>query len=542
MDTDTFRPSPLPGLGEGSFNDAFGSNLNRSQGLALGATWIASSELVGEFRFGFARGNYFTYPPNVGVDAAADFGLPNVPNDPAIVGGLPKMNIQGFDAVGRHTSTPQFQTPRSWNPRATFTWSRQAHLLKFGFEFLHVQTKINDLNATIGRMNFEDRFTGRAMGDFLLGLPSQLALTSYTVMDQGQDMQFYFVQDDYRVTPKLTLNLGLRYEFATPPREKDNQLANFDPDDRDDGVRAGWRSVRARVDSSRSEQLRAACRLRLYRRAAFGRARRLRPFYSHTVRQGREGMLGFNPPYLVDNLLQTSVTGAAAVASAAPFQLRNGYPTGLLDPNTLAPTVLRRGQDPNQKTPIIHQFNVGAQYELMPDLRPRRGVRGEQGQRPARLPEPEPAGGHSERERLAVGRRAAVPGVRRHSVDGESGQLRLQLAPDRARETLLARSHRPGELHVGRGDHRCARSHLDERWRPGLRHRHVPRTARQLQSGGRSRPGRVRRQAPIRGELRVGAAVRPRAAIRRATGVRRSTFCSVAGSSVASTCCRAAWR
>ena len=79
-------------------------------------------------------------------------------------------------------------------------------------------------------MNFEDRFTGRAMGDFLLGLPSQLALTSYTVMDQGQDMQFYFVQDDYRVTPKLTLNLGLRYEFATPPREKNNQLANFDPE------------------------------------------------------------------------------------------------------------------------------------------------------------------------------------------------------------------------------------------------------------------------------------------------------------------------
>jgi hypothetical protein len=79
-------------------------------------------------------------------------------------------------------------------------------------------------------------------------------------------------------------------------------------------------------------------------------------------------MLGFNPPYLVDNLLQTSVTGAAAVAAAAPFQLRNGYPTGLLDPNSLAPTVLRRGQDPDQKTPIIHQFSVGLQHELRSNL------------------------------------------------------------------------------------------------------------------------------------------------------------------------------
>ena len=58
-------------------------------------------------------------------------------------------------------STPQFQTPRSLNPRATFTLSRQAHLFKFGAEFLHVQTEINDLNATIGRMNFEDRVSIR---------------------------------------------------------------------------------------------------------------------------------------------------------------------------------------------------------------------------------------------------------------------------------------------------------------------------------------------------------------------------------------------
>jgi Carboxypeptidase regulatory-like domain/TonB dependent receptor-like, beta-barrel len=368
VDTNTFRPSPLPGLAEGSFNDAFGSNLNRSQGLAAGATWIASNELVGEFRLGFARGNYFTYPPNFGVDAAADVGLRNVPNDAAIVGGLPKMNIQGFDAVGRHTSTPQFQTPRSWNPRATFTWSRQAHLLKFGFEFLHVETKINDLNATIGRMNFEDRFTGRAMGDLLVGLPSQLALTSYTVMDQGQDMQFYFVQDDYRVTAKLTLNLGLRYEFATPPREKNNNLANFDP--------ATGTMVFAKDGDLYDRALIHPDRNNFAPRAGFAYTAAPRwvvrgaygAFYSHTVRQGREGMLGFNPPYLVDNLLQTSVSGSAAVASAAPFQLANGYPTGLLDPNTLAPTVLRRAQDPNQKTPLIHQFNVGVQHELMSDL------------------------------------------------------------------------------------------------------------------------------------------------------------------------------
>jgi hypothetical protein len=368
VDTLTFRPAPLPGLGEGSFNDAFGDNDMRSQGLALGLTWTVSPTLVGDIRFGYSRGDYYTTPPNYGVDGPAQIGLKNVPSDPAITGGVPKVNVQGFDAVGRHTSTPQFQTPRSWNPRATFSLSRGEHFIKFGGEFLHVQTRINDLNATIGRMNFENRFTNRAVGDLLLGLPSQLALTSYTVMDQGQDMQFYFIQDDYRVSPKLTANVGLRYEYATPPRERDNQFANFDPatgtmifaSDGDVFDRALIHPDRNNVAPRIGFAYTPASRWVV--RGGYG------VFYTHTVRQGREGLLGFNPPYMVDNLLQTGVTGSAAIASAAPFRLVNGYPSGLLDPNTLAPTISRRAQDANQRTPYIQQYNIGVQYELMSDI------------------------------------------------------------------------------------------------------------------------------------------------------------------------------
>ncbi len=368
VDTLTFRPAPLEGLGEGSFNDAFGANDMRSQGLALGLTWTVSPTLVGDIRFGYSRGDYYTTPPNFGVDGAAAIGLKNVPSDPAIMGGVPKVNMQGFDAVGRHTSTPQFQTPRSWNPRATFSLNRGAHFIKFGGEFLHVQTRINDLNATIGRMNFENRFTNRAVGDLLLGLPSQLALTSYTVMDQGQDMQFYFVQDDYRILPSLTVNLGLRYEYATPPRERDNQFSNFDPatatmvfaSDGDVFDRALIHPDRNNFAPRIGFAYNPASHWVV--RGGYG------VFYTHTVRQGREGLLGFNPPYLVDNLLQTGVTGAAAVASAAPFRLVDGYPSGLLDPTTLSPTISRRAQDANQRTPYIQQYNIGVQYELMPDV------------------------------------------------------------------------------------------------------------------------------------------------------------------------------
>ena len=191
---------------------------------------------------------------------------------------------------------------------------------------------------------------------------------TFSVLDQRQYMYFAFLQDDWKVTPRLTLNLGTRYEFATPVLEKNNRFANFDP--------ATGTMVFAKSGSLYERSLihpdlnNWAPRLGFAYSAAPGWVLRgaYGIFYSHTVRMGREGMLGFNPPTLVDNLLQTSVTGSAAIASAAPFILKNGYPQGLLDPNTLAPTVQRRAQDPNRRSAYIQQFNFGIQRELTRNL------------------------------------------------------------------------------------------------------------------------------------------------------------------------------
>ena len=177
----------------------------------------------------------------------------------------------------------------------TFTLSRQSHLFKFGGEFLHVQTKINDLNATIGRMNFENRFTNRAVGDLLLGLPSQLALTSYTVMDQGQDMQFYFIQDDYRMTqrahPESRTSLRVR-DAAARARRSARQFRSRDgPDD----VCAGRRPVRAGVDSSRSKQFRSSVGILLFAHRALGRARRVRHLLQSHGSAGPRGHARLQP-------------------------------------------------------------------------------------------------------------------------------------------------------------------------------------------------------------------------------------------------------
>ncbi len=368
VDSSIFRPAPLPGLADGSYSDAFGANDNRSQGVAFGLTRIFSPSVVGDFRIGWNRGNYFSRPPNASIDGPALVGLKNVPNDPDLIGGLPKIGLQGYDAIGRHTSTPQFQTPRTWNPRTTFSLHQGRHFLKLGSEFLKMQAKINDLTAPIGAMNFANLFTGRAVGDFLLGLPSAFALTSFTVIDQGQRMYFSFLQDDYRVSPVLTLNVGLRYEYSTPPIERENRLANFDPaTGAMQLAKDGSTFARTLIHPDRNNWaprvgFSYSLRSRWVIRGAYG------VFYSHTVRQGREGMLGFNPPFLVDNLLVANVFGPTAVASAALFRLADGYPQGLLDPNKLSPFVYRRAQDAQQRTPYVQQFNLGIQRELASNL------------------------------------------------------------------------------------------------------------------------------------------------------------------------------
>jgi hypothetical protein len=367
-DSNVFRPAPLPGLAEGSFSDAFGSSDSRSQAVAFGLTRVFSSSFVGDLRLGWTRGDYFTAPPNAGIDGAAFVGLNNVPNDPGIIGGLPKIGIQGYDAIGRHTSTPQFQTPRTWNLQSTFSLHRGKHFVKFGAEYLDIRTRINDLTAPSGAMNFVGLFTANSVGDLLLGLPSVLALTSNSIIDQSQSLYSAFIQDDYRITNSLTINVGLRYEYGTPPVEADNRFANFDPvSGTMQLATAGDIFQRSLIHPDRNDW---APRVGFSYaplpgwviRGAYG------VFYSHTVRQGREGMLGFNPPYLVDNLIISPVFGPTAVASAAVFQLSDGYPQGLLNPAFLPPFVYRRAQDPNQRTPYVQQFSFGVQRALASDL------------------------------------------------------------------------------------------------------------------------------------------------------------------------------
>jgi hypothetical protein len=376
-DTTIFKPGPRPGLSEGSTNDTFGSALWRSQAIAAGATWVLSPRVVSEMRFGFARGNFFQTPPNFGSGCPEELiGLKGAPTDESICGGLPVMNLPGGNLrrIGRTTSVPQFQTPRSYDFRDSFAWTRGNHGLKFGGEILHVQTGIRDVSTLLGAFTYSGRFTGQngqyqgGIADLLLGFPTRYQQDSNTVFNQSQKMYFLFAQDDWQVNSKLTLNVGLRYEFATPPVERDNQWANYDPathsfiEARDGGlyeralIRPDYDNFAPRFGFAYALSQGTVVR------GAYG------VFFNHTNRQGREGLLGFNLPFIVQ--ADSNIGGSNTLkATNAIFRLQDGIPPGFVDITKINPaTTSRKAQDPDQRTTYVQQWNFGIQRELVANL------------------------------------------------------------------------------------------------------------------------------------------------------------------------------
>src|SRR5260370_32720945 len=154
-------------------------------------------------------------------------GRESAPSDPSICGRIPVFNFPGrpLRRIGRTTSVPQFQTPRSMNVRESVAWHRGSHAFKFGAEILNLDTGIRDVSSLLGQFDLTGRFSGvngrweNALADLLLGFPSRYQQDSNTTFDIYQTMYFFFVQNDWKVSRKLTLDLGLRYVFSNPPRE-----------------------------------------------------------------------------------------------------------------------------------------------------------------------------------------------------------------------------------------------------------------------------------------------------------------------------------
>lgn len=361
-----------------TISGASGGNANAAvfvvnEQLAGGVTYTMTPTSVLEFRLGISRTKAGKLPYNIGAgDMMSLYGIPGLPTDPSIAGGLNSQSVSGLTQFGRQNSNPQFQNPFVINPRINYTFIRGRHAFKVGYEYQHVNTPISDSHPKYGMDTYSGNFSGSNLADFMFGARSSYQLTDTFVANYRQRMHFGYIQDDFQVNNSLTLNLGLRYEFATPQYEKDNRLSSFDPTTNSVVLASdGSLGDRALVDpdfNNFAPRLGFAWKAteRIVLRGGYGMS------YIHFNRLGGENILSLNPPQVfnvtIDQVASSPLcTGDNFTGCFRPTMM--GYPAGMLAPSQFNALRSRVNYTPrDNKTANVQSFHMTLQWEIMKDL------------------------------------------------------------------------------------------------------------------------------------------------------------------------------
>ncbi len=369
VDIEDDPPIPRPSGGGGN-----GQTYVTNKQLATGLTYVPGSTSLLEVRFGWSATTAGKDPFALQDDSAlAVYGIPGLPTDERVAGGLPTQIITGFSDLGRQATNPQWQYPTVFNPKLNYTWLAGRHSLKSGYEFQHVQTEVQDVNPLYGRDTYSGQITRPAglaannqwnLADFMLGFRSQYALSNILVANLLQNMHFAYLQDDWRVNDNLTLNLGLRYEYATPWVERDNILSNWDPATRQMIFASdGSLEDRATIKPDRNNfgpRLGLAYTItpRTVFRGGYGVS------YVHFHRAGGANVLPINGPQVINAVInQTNPNDPSFVRT------EQGYPAGLTDPSRFNPLLANITYMPNDyHSTSVQSWYASVQRELGPNM------------------------------------------------------------------------------------------------------------------------------------------------------------------------------
>jgi hypothetical protein len=396
----TFLPSPFSNaLDGGGFQDGYSEN--SAQGLAASEIHSFSNNLINEFRFGLNRLHSHRYNLNYNVNESQILDFPGVPFGPDL-GGLPSIGFSdGTAQIGSFGYLPSIEKQNSYVFTDNLSWMHGRHAAKFGAELRFEQFTIYQPASPRGNMSFGNEFTdnpaspgsgGESIATFLLGIPDGGSITSLHNVDYRRQIYAVYGIDDIKVTPRLTLNLGLRYELFTTIKEANDQAATFD-----------FNSLSLIVPSGQNAQLTPTLgtELTMQRNGSRGLIRpdlnnfapRIGLAYQLSdklvVRSGygifyggqENGPFsnpspGFNPPFFSSQVF----TPPCSAASANPSQLdcsisaansglalnvlANGFPANSLsDPNS--PSLY--SIDPHLVTPYTQQWHPGLEYQLPAD-------------------------------------------------------------------------------------------------------------------------------------------------------------------------------
>ncbi len=242
-------PAPLGPILDGTTSYQGHNQSYLAENFMLSETHTFSPSLINEFRFGFNWANDSNLQYNYDNDISSSLGLGGVPfNAGPQNGGLPATSISGLTAFGAHGNDPAHEGMNIYQIIDNVTKTMGNHSLKMGFQAMPMRWYSTNAANPRGSYSFNGTYTGvtgaggptgNGTADFIALATSQgggysttnnmasASISSFAYTHFVQQYMAGYVQDDWKVTDKLTLNIGLRYEYFTPKREQANQLANF---------------------------------------------------------------------------------------------------------------------------------------------------------------------------------------------------------------------------------------------------------------------------------------------------------------------------
>jgi hypothetical protein len=342
---------------------------NPAHQAVLGETHILSPSTVNTVRFGWSR--FFVNAQNwdAGLNLPTQLGIPgvDVAGDPKS-DGLPVMSFSGGTSIGDAGNSPTQIGTNNYQTDDNINLVRGKHSLDIGFEFVRLQYDMFQTAAEHGSESYGNSYTGLAWTDLLFGTPKSGSY-SYGHGTRGfrqSDLAFY-VQDNYKVTSRLTLNLGVRYEnfLGWPWTEVNDKMYNFVPSISTTTLeQVGSQGVPR--SGANGKNLNFAPRVgfayRVTSKTVFHSGYGL--YYAAPNVTNSSG-LSNNVPALDYWTFNNSATYGAATNGAAFNFASNGYAHALVTSLSALPANLPVfSQDPNAKTPYSEQWHASLEQQI----------------------------------------------------------------------------------------------------------------------------------------------------------------------------------
>ncbi|MCX6620085.1 MAG: TonB-dependent receptor, partial [Acidobacteria bacterium] len=203
--------------------------LRDSATVSLADTHIFSPTIINEFRAGLMRTNWPLRGPLSGRSVVDQLGLTGYPGGLPDEFGIPAVSVTGFQAIAQDNTSRDIITAMDMHDHVS--WRQGRHAAKFGVRFQNNAGSgyASSPSLTYGTFAFDGTYSGQPYADFLLGLPRTASRAGLVAprYDLNRNISF-FAQDDWNISSKLTVNIGLRYDLFLPYTDKYDRLANFD--------------------------------------------------------------------------------------------------------------------------------------------------------------------------------------------------------------------------------------------------------------------------------------------------------------------------